>query len=102
MDGLFLFFLNLSRELILMNWMIIVVLAIPYFYLLLLVNLNQGDVKKLRSELIKHRSELTKLENVLRNHSTGLDINNIRFRNDEIAKRIEEMRRKGDSLNGTE
>jgi hypothetical protein len=44
-----------------MNWMIIVALTIPYFYLLLLVNLNQSDVKKMRKELFECRNLIRKM-----------------------------------------
>jgi hypothetical protein len=44
-----------------MGWMIIAALAIPYFYLLLLVNLNQSDVKKMRKELFECKNLIRKL-----------------------------------------
>jgi hypothetical protein len=80
-----------------MNWMItvgVLALALPYLYLMLLVNLNRDDVKRTRKELFECRNFIRKMKFELNSVSIKASLTDIKLRNSEIEKLNEEMKSK--------
>jgi hypothetical protein len=74
-----------------MNWLIIAALALPYFYLLLLVNLNRDDVKRIKKELVECQAKIMELENTLMSHTNRLNLKDIKCCNEYIRHLNDKM-----------
>lgn len=77
-----------------MDWMIsagVLALALPYFYLLLLVNLNRDENKRLSKELFSIQCDLNMLEFKLNSVGIKASLIDIEFKSNEIEKINEEI-----------